>query len=100
MYDQLVQIDDSPVIALNRAVAIAEVHGPQAGIEAVEAVQNNRQLESNELLYVVLAEFESQLNDLLAAASLDSIIGRRAIQKGKKGHKLIIDTLRIAELTC
>jgi RNA polymerase sigma-70 factor (ECF subfamily) len=46
LYDQLVQIDDSPVIALNRAVAIAEVHGLQAGVEAVEAVQNNRQLES------------------------------------------------------
>ena len=69
LYDQLVQIDDSPVIALNRAVAIAEVHGPQAGIEAVEAVQNNRQLGSYYLLYAVLAEFESQLNDLLAAAS-------------------------------
>jgi len=69
LYGQLVQIDDSPVIALNRAVAIAEVHGPQAGIEAVEAVQNNRQLGSYYLLYAVLAEFESQLNDLLAAAS-------------------------------
>lgn len=86
MYDQLFQIDDSPVIALNRAVAIAEVHGPRAGVEAVEAVQNNRQLESNFLLDAVLAEFESQLNDLLAAASLDLIIARRAIQKGKKGQ--------------
>ena len=44
-----------------------------SGGEEVEAVQNNRQLESNDLLYAVLAEFESQLNDLLAAASLDSI---------------------------
>jgi hypothetical protein len=43
-------------------------------------------LESSDLLYVVLAEFESQLNDLLAAASLDSIIARTAIQKGKKGQ--------------
>jgi RNA polymerase sigma factor (sigma-70 family) len=68
LYDRLIQIDDSPVIALNRAVAVAEVHGPRAGIEAVEAVQNNRQLESYYLLYAVLAEFESQLNDLLAAA--------------------------------
>jgi predicted RNA polymerase sigma factor len=80
-------------------VAIAEVHGPRAGVEAVETVQKNRQLESNDLLYAVLAEFESQLNDLLAAASLDSIIARTAIQKGKKGQR-IIDTLRIAELTC
>jgi predicted RNA polymerase sigma factor len=50
LYEQLVQIDDSPVIALNRAVAIAELHGLRAGVEAVEAVQNNRQLESSDLL--------------------------------------------------
>src|SRR5206468_2758146 len=64
-----VEIDDSPVVALNRAVAIAEVHGARAGIDAVEAIQNNRQLGSYYLLYAVLAEFESQLNDLLAAAN-------------------------------
>src|SRR5438874_6141668 len=69
LYDRLIQIDNSPVVALNRAVAIAEVHGPQAGIDAVEAVQDNQQLGSYYLLYAVLAEFESQLNDLLAAAS-------------------------------
>ena len=69
LYDRLVEIDDSPVVALNRAVAIAEVHGARAGIDAVEAIQNNRQLGSYYLLYAVLAEFESQLNDLLAAAN-------------------------------
>ncbi len=69
LYDRLIQIDNSPVVALNRAVAIAEVHGPQAGIDAVEAVQDNQQLGSYYLLYAVLAEFESQLNDLFAAAS-------------------------------
>ena len=69
LYDRLVQIDDSPVVALNRAVAIAEVHGARAGIDAVEAIQNERQLGSYYLLYAVLAEFESQLNDLLAAAN-------------------------------
>jgi hypothetical protein len=41
-------------------------------------------LESNELLYAVLAEFESQLNDLLAAATLNSMIARTAIQKAKR----------------
>ena len=37
LYDRLLELDDSPVIALNRAVAVAKVHGPQAGIEAVES---------------------------------------------------------------
>ena len=46
LYDRLLQLDESPVIALNRAVAVANVHGPEAGIEAVEAIQNGNQLKS------------------------------------------------------
>ena len=63
LYDQLLEFDASPVIALNRAVAVANVHGPKAGIEAVEAIQNGSQLNSYYLLYAVLGEFEQQLNN-------------------------------------
>ena len=66
--DRLIQIDDSPVIALNRAVALAQVHGARAGIEAVEGIRQHQALESYYLLYAVLAEFETQLNDFQAAA--------------------------------
>ncbi len=68
LYDQLVQIDDSPVIALNRAVAIAQVHGPAAGIKAVEAMQNQKSLDSYYLFYAVLAEFQSQMNNFAVAS--------------------------------
>jgi RNA polymerase sigma factor (sigma-70 family) len=68
LYDQLLELDDSPVIALNRAVAIANVHGPEAGIEAVQAIQNGSQLNSYYLLYAVLGEFEKQLNNFQTAA--------------------------------
>jgi RNA polymerase sigma-70 factor (ECF subfamily) len=69
LYDRLIEIDDSPVVALNRAVATAQVHGPRAGIEAVENIRQHQMLESYHLLYAVLAEFESQLNDYQAAAN-------------------------------
>jgi len=67
LYDQLLELDDSPIIALNRTVAVANVHGPQAGIDAVEAIQNGEQLNSYYLLYAVLGEFEKQLNHFQAA---------------------------------
>jgi len=67
-YDRLIEFDDSPVVALNRAVALAEVRGPQAGIEAVNAIQNLQSLESYYLLHAVLGEFESRLNHSHAAA--------------------------------
>lgn len=68
LYNRLIEFDDSPVIALNRAVALAEVRGPQAGIEAVNAIQNLHSLESYYLLHAVLGEFESRLNHAQAAA--------------------------------
>jgi RNA polymerase sigma-70 factor (ECF subfamily) len=69
LYDHLIEFDDSPIVALNRAVALAEVDGPQAGIEAVGAIQNLQSLESYYLLYAVLGEFESRLNHGHAAAA-------------------------------
>ncbi len=67
LYDQLIEFDDSPVVALNRAVALARVRGPRAGIDAVERIRNQQSLESYYLLYAVLADFKSQLNDFPAA---------------------------------
>src|SRR6185295_8643550 len=69
LYDSLVELDDSPIIALNRAVAVAQVHGPSAGIEAVASIQNCRSLDSYYLLYAVLAEFNTNLKNFEAAAT-------------------------------
>jgi RNA polymerase sigma-70 factor (ECF subfamily) len=38
LYGELVRITDSPVVELNRAVAVAEARGPQAGLEIVEGL--------------------------------------------------------------
>jgi RNA polymerase sigma factor (sigma-70 family) len=69
LYDQWTKMNNSPVIALNRAVAVANVSGPRAGIEAVEAIQNGDELDSYYLLYAVLGEFEAQLHHSEAAAA-------------------------------
>ena len=68
LYDRLIEFDQSPVVALNRAVAFAKIHGPQAGITAVAAIRNSQTLKSYYLLYAVLGEFESQLDHKKAAA--------------------------------
>jgi RNA polymerase sigma factor (sigma-70 family) len=69
LYDRLIEFDDSPVIALNRAVALANVEGPQAGIDAVAAISDRDKLEDYYLLYAVLGEFAAQLNDRQNAAA-------------------------------
>src|SRR5437773_10813803 len=46
LYDRLMEFDDSPVVALNRAVAVANVHGPKAGLETVRAICDRERLRS------------------------------------------------------
>ena len=38
LYDQLLTVTPTAVVALNRAVAVAEIHGPRAALELIEAV--------------------------------------------------------------
>ena len=38
LYDQLIALSPSPVVALNRAVAVAEVEGPDAALRLVDAL--------------------------------------------------------------
>ena len=38
LYGELARLTDSPIVALNRAVALAETDGPQAGLEAIKGL--------------------------------------------------------------
>jgi len=68
LYDRLIEYDQSPVVALNRAVVIAKIHGPKAGLKAVRNVRDLSKLSSYYLLYAVLGEFEMQSGNLQIAA--------------------------------
>jgi RNA polymerase sigma-70 factor (ECF subfamily) len=68
LYDSLIEFDQSPVVALNRAVAIANVRGPKAGLQAVRGIRHLNKLSSYYLLYAVLGEFEMRSGNLQAAA--------------------------------
>ncbi|MBC7979227.1 MAG: sigma-70 family RNA polymerase sigma factor [Armatimonadetes bacterium] len=58
MYDRLMEFHPSPVIALNRAVAVSKVHGPEEGIRALEQSKNRERLENYHLLHAVMGELE------------------------------------------
>ena len=40
LYDQLVRIDPSPIVALNRAIAVAELDGPEVAMAAVDRLED------------------------------------------------------------
>jgi RNA polymerase sigma factor (sigma-70 family) len=68
LYDRLMEFEDSPVVALNRAVAVANVYGPEAGLETVRAIRDREKLGSYYLFYAVIGELEMRLNNRAAAA--------------------------------
>jgi RNA polymerase sigma-70 factor (ECF subfamily) len=75
LYDELLKLEYSPVVALNRAVAVAEVHGPRAGMSALQAIHQRQALESYYLYYAVSGDLEAKLgNNTAAAAHLEKAI--------------------------
>ncbi|MBU6409951.1 MAG: sigma-70 family RNA polymerase sigma factor [Verrucomicrobia bacterium] len=69
LYDRLMQLDGSPVVALNRAVVIANLQGPAAGLEAIGAMANLKALDDYHLLHAVRGELEMRLGHREAAAA-------------------------------
>jgi RNA polymerase sigma-70 factor, ECF subfamily len=73
LYDQLLVFDPSPVVALNRAVALSEVEGPAAGLAAVDGLS----LQSYYLFHAVRADLLRRLDRLPdAAAAYDAAMAR------------------------
>ena len=80
-YDDQERIKPSPVVALNRAVAVAHLHGAQAGLDVIAAIQPRERIESHYLLHAVTGELQWRLKNHRAAA--ESF--RRALQLAKVG---------------
>ncbi|MFI9414372.1 RNA polymerase sigma factor [Nocardia gamkensis] len=92
LYDQLTALTPSPVVALNRAVAVAEVDGPATALELVDALA----LERYHLFHAIRASLLDRLGrtaDAVAAydAALDrtdnaaerNFLARRRAELGK-----------------
>jgi RNA polymerase sigma factor (sigma-70 family) len=58
LYDKLMMIRPSPVVALNRAIAIAEHDGPERGLEAIHAISDSDRLATYPFYHAALGEFE------------------------------------------
>lgn len=64
LYDQLLVLAPSPVTAMNRAVAVARVHGPSAGMAALDELLPCPTLESRHLYHAIRGTFASELGQL------------------------------------
>jgi predicted RNA polymerase sigma factor len=62
LYEELAHVAPSPVVELNRAVAIAMAEGPAAGLELVDALTSEPSLERYHLLPSVRGDLLAKLD--------------------------------------
>ena len=90
LYDALAALDPSPIVSLNRAVAVSMAYGPEAALEIVEELRNEPRLASYHLLPSVRGDLLEKLGRLgearaefARAASLTQNVRERELLLGR-----------------
>lgn len=68
LYDRLWELNPSPVVALNRAVALSRWQGPEAGIAAMEEITSHPAMSHYYLLPATMGELWSEMGEKRKAA--------------------------------
>jgi RNA polymerase sigma-70 factor (ECF subfamily) len=68
LYDALERVQPSPIVSLNRAVAVAMVHGPQPALALLDALAATGELDGYHLLHAARADFLRRLGSSAEAA--------------------------------
>ena len=99
LYDALAQLTPSPVIEVNRAVAVSMAFGPAAGLEIIDALRDESSLRSYHLLPSVRGDFLSRLGrfaearaEFERAASLTRNARERALLEARARSCAQLDT--------
>ncbi|MEQ8435917.1 MAG: RNA polymerase sigma factor [Ilumatobacter fluminis] len=94
LYGVLASVDPSPVVAMNRAVAIGHASGPEAGLRALDALDPER-LPGQHLLHAARAEFLVRLDRHdEARAEFDRALGSVATEPERRHLERRRATLR------
>ncbi|HEY3998529.1 MAG TPA: DUF6596 domain-containing protein [Candidatus Xenobia bacterium] len=67
-YDALMDLAPSPVVALNRAIAVGQAEGPRLGMEALRGISDRDRLRDYPFHEAAMGEFELRLGDPDTAA--------------------------------
>jgi RNA polymerase sigma-70 factor (ECF subfamily) len=67
IYDSLSAITRSPVVEINRAVAVAETRGPAAGLAVLDGLQHNTQLAEYQPYWAARAGLLARTGEVQAA---------------------------------
>ncbi len=95
LYDVLAELVPSPVVALNRAVAVAMSRGPEAGLALLDALEAGGDLAGYHLFHATRADLRRRLGHFGEAAGAY----RRALElAGSEAERRFL-TARLAEMS-
>ena len=89
LYDALAQLTPSPVVELNRAVAVSMAFGPAAGLEAVDQLASDPALENYHLLPSVRGDLLKKLGRIGEAHA--EFTRAASLARNARERKLLID---------
>jgi len=90
LYDTLMALNPSPVVALNRAIAVAQAEGPERGLEEIRAIDAAR-LSGYPFYEATLGELELRRGNIqLAREHFQAALGksRNAMEQSFYNHRL------------
>jgi len=96
LYGLLARMSDNPMVLLNRAIAVAMVHGPSAGLAELAALDADGRLATSHRLDAVRAHLLELAGDRTAAVELYRAAARRTASVPERNY-LLTQAAKLAE---
>src|SRR5215475_1082297 len=95
LYDLLERLDPSPIVSLNRAVAVAMVEGPETGLALIDALAESGDLDNYHLLHAARADMLRRIGS--AAEAVKSYERALALVSNESERRFLERRLREAQ---
>jgi RNA polymerase sigma factor (sigma-70 family) len=86
LYELLDRVAPNPMATLNRVVAVAEVHGPEAALELLESLDADDRIAEHHRRYAVRAHLLERAGDVTAARAAYLQAARRTTSRPERRH--------------
>jgi RNA polymerase sigma factor (sigma-70 family) len=98
LYGVLQELSDNPMLTLNRAVAVAMVHGPRAGLELLTSLDADSRIAQHHRLAAVRAHLHERAGERAAAIAQYHLAAERTSSSPERNY-LLMKAARLREQT-
>lgn len=96
LYELLERMTGNPIVTMNRAVALAMVHGPAAGLQLLRGLEKDERVASGHRLTAIQAHLHERSGDLVSARAAYRLAATRASSLPERNY-LLLRAARLGE---